>query len=136
MVLSLLCAVGLLLAPAQSYPLPTGQSGQTKEELFIIVVAEAPDEKIARTMALVIRQVVQRPVHLYRGDDRVMIILTGYPIPRPDAEIIGADLKVFDLFQDTPYPRFHAVESVDYCDQTRRCLELDDSKAAPPQPII
>ena len=128
-------AIGLLLlslvtiALASANSLQTQQQpGGTSSELYIIVVAEAPDEKIARTMAVVIREVVRGPVHLYRGDDRIMIILTGHPVSLEDAQLIGGDLKAFELFQGTPYPRSHSVESVNYCDQTQRCLELQESE--------
>ena len=132
----LLLLVQTALVTAHSLHIQHDSDGRSHEPLYIIVVAEAPDENAARMMALVIREVVRRPVHLYRGDDRIMIILTGYPIPLPDAEIIGGDLKHLDLFQDTPYPRFHPVQSIDYCDQTRRCLEVSEPTPDRPRPDI
>ena len=133
----LLLLLPTALVTAHFLPIQQGPGGQPNNEpLYIIVVAEAPDEKVARTMAFVIREVVRRPVHLYRGDDRMMIILTGYPIPLPDAEIIGGDLKGLDLFQDTPYPRYHPVESIDYCDRTLRCMELQDPQPNRPRADI
>ena len=134
MTLALLLFLGIAApATAQSLHIQHGSDERSDEPLYIIVVAEAPEENVARTMALVIREVVRRPVHLYRGDDRTMIILTGYPIPLPDAEIIGGDLKHLDLFKDTPYPLFHPVQSIDYCDQTQRCLDVSEPKPNRPR---
>ncbi|MBQ27120.1 MAG: hypothetical protein CMH81_03130 [Nitrospiraceae bacterium] len=123
----LLCFVPPALATVYALHIQDDVDGGFHESLYVIVVAEAPDENVARMMAFVIQEVVRRPLHLYRGDDRVMIVLTGHPISLADAEIIGRDLKYLALFQDTPYPRFHPVQSIDYCDQTRRCLDISES---------
>tara|TARA_B100000315_G_scaffold258219_1_gene309567 strand:+ start:4502 stop:4936 length:435 start_codon:yes stop_codon:yes gene_type:complete len=131
-VVLLLCCV--LTAPVIVYPLQIqDDSGEGLDKaLYVIVVAEAPDEQTAQMMALIIREIVQHPVHLYRDDNKIMIILTGYPIPLADAEIIGNDLKHLDFFQDTPYPRFHPVQSIDYCDQTQRCFDIADPNQSHP----
>ena len=98
---------------------------QLDDELYIIVVAEAINESIAQGMAVVIQEVLQRPLHLYRhSSNKVMIILTGHPLPLADAEVIAEDIRGLDLFEATSYPSFYPVKSSDYCDQTGRCLAI------------
>ena len=61
------------------------------------------------------------------------LLIGGYAVGYYGSPRATNDL---DLFQNTPYPRYHPVQSTDYCDRTRRCLELDDPKSDRPRSDI